>query len=725
MGEVIVFSGSGARKWLPPDAVDSPRWTEELYGGYGEFSVSLNAKPTDLTHLVAGDRVEVWENGNRLYRGYITDRNTLLGSPDRREIKGYGRMFDLTNLLCTAPVILSASSDLADIFAQIVLLWVRPQFDDSQLLMATVVTGVPVPSFDCTGKTVKQALDDLCDLAPGTVCWGVGVDTATGKDLLYLRLIGEAVHILSVPGRDVTAQSGETNTSDIKNALELTGGDMVWWRQNLLPNADFEKSVGAGDVDGNGLVYGNLLINGGFESGGVHNSWGLTGWTRVSAASAKQNGGTPATDPDAFSGTWCVELSDISEETYQQVTVQAGRHYGIRFFLRPSDTFTAADGAVYIEWYDGTSTLLRQDILSANVATASWERFDGEYVAPVGAVTAEIRLKSIAGSLQYDAVSFWEADTAAQKEWALLRTGDATVVADWVAVGAKHGVYCVRATVTGTDTSGDNEITLTPTGTIPLVAGGRYEFFVWAKTSGQSTHQGVLRVTFQKTDGTAIGTPREYVFSGTGLPDWTWGYLFGTAPQDTAMASIEVVMQSDGDWYFDTFTLMDDRGTLELFDGADASHAPGDGTVIYLPDGPLSLTFEVADLITSVEDTEAHDSATVYGRRVAKETVESIVTFADAQRFAKPYLLNRSKQQQKPVITLVGSKRDIRTGEGVRLVGEEGPALSGGKELPIVRIQGEIDSAGLVTQAVEMGRAQATLSALIRQAAKEEITRKR
>lgn len=747
-GHILITSPTGALRSLPPTAEGPPSWSEELYGGYAEFNLPLNAAVGDLPLITYGDRVEFWANGIRLYRGYINDREPQEADPSKILLSGFGRMFDLSLITCTAPIVRDSTADLTDIFNDIVLLWVDDVFDSSVMAVSTVLSGVNVSSFDPTGKTVKQAFDDLCDLSGGTVCWGVGVDAGTGKDLLYLRLIGDTTHVVSIPGRDASSTGGGVKTSEIKNALELTGGDMERWRQNLLPNADFERLTPSGDSDNNGLVFGNLLVNPGFEIGSTHDGWTSSGWTRTGTAHVftKQNGlpGSNAiVDPDAYSGTWSIEISDSAEEANQVVSgVVAGHKYGIRAHICPSDHFTAGTAHVLVEWFDVGLSRIRQDDLEMIVDSQIYQRFENAFIAPALSDSCEIRLVVASGgsSLMFDAISFWDADEPVQKGWFADLVGTATVDMDWNATGAKHGVYCIKATVAGSDNSGSNEVIIRPTARFPVVPGDRYSFYTWLKTSGISAHDGAFRMKFYDSSDTLLLT-FTYSFTGSGLPSWTFGYVFGTAkvvdstthilwidiPSDAlpSYMTVEVALQADGDWYMDACTLMNDRGILELFDGEDSTHAPGDGTVAYLRDGPLFITFNAEDLITALDDAEANDSWNLYRRRTATETVDSIVSYPAAKRFARPYLLSRAKKSFRPVVTIVGAERNLHTGDNARLLGDSGATLSGGDDLPIARIRGSIDGSGPVTQSTESGKGQLTVPSLIRQAAKEELARKR
>lgn len=737
--QVIITSATGGRRSVPPEAVGAAQWNEEFYGGYNDFSLQLNCRTTELPAIAVTDRVEVFCSGVLEYRGYIQERGRQIGVPDSLLIKGYGLLFNLSLITCTAPIFLTSSADLVDAFDAIVTNWVRPVFSSAVLPTDTVLTGVSVRTFDATGKTVQEALNDICDLSAGTVHWGVGVDPGTGKDLLYLRLVGDRTRVISVPGAAVSASAGDTNAADVANALWLTGGTMEPQNQNLLTNADFEQVTDPGDADSFGVALGNLLTNPGFEVGGIGSGWGLTGWTQVgSGASAKHNGDSDggadgdAGDPPAYSGDWCIELSDSTEEAQQAIgVVQAGREYGFRGYARPSDIYTATTGQVFIEWYDAGARLIRQDQILCPVTTASWQRWEGLFIAPPLATNALVRLKCFDLHTMWDAISFWDNDEPAQAGWTQHTTGVATCLMDWNDSDPPlHGVYDIEATVSGTDGTTSNEAVITPVALVPVVPGAKYVFFAWAKTTS-NPHSGHLRLKFFLADGITYATDPTYStpppqfysfgFTGTGIPDWTSGFVFGTAPRTAALATVEMVMWSDGIWKWDALTMMDDRGLADLMPVG--SVAPGDGTAPYQPDGPLYLYFRAGDEISSMEDSEAHDSVSDFGLREGRESADSIITFANAKKFAHAYLLRRSKADVRPTVTVEGPDMDLRTGDNIRLLGPDGPALSDGKILPVARIRGTIDNGGKLSRACELGKPQPTFQGLMRAAALDEHKR--
>jgi hypothetical protein len=345
------------------------------------------------------------------------------------------------------------------------------------------------------------------------------------------------------------------------------------------------------------------------------------------------------------------------------------------------------------------------------------------FVAPALAAKAEIQLKCDVGwSIMYDALSFWLADQPAQSDWKVRVKGDATVVMDWAYNPAYHGLYCVRATVSDADNTGNHSVILSPRETIVIAAGGKYFFFVWARTTS-NPHLGKLRLRYINSSGATTGDIKVYTFSGSGIGSWASGFVWGSAPGDAVSVQVEIELQSDGDWYFDALTLMEDRGLSEL--GVSGLEAPGDGVHAYIPDGVLSLLFRAEDVVSVGESAEVNGSATSYGTREGRETAESIRSYADAVRFAKSYFLNRAIVKHRPALTLSGLERRVLPGNYVRLVGDDGPALSGGFLLPVSRIRSSVSGEGLISQLLDIGERKADIPALLLQAARSEVLRVR
>ena len=70
--EVRAYRRDGKRRALPT-GIGECHWTADGKGGYQDFSLSLEINPGDTLALVPGDRIEIWNLGNRQYRGIVSD----------------------------------------------------------------------------------------------------------------------------------------------------------------------------------------------------------------------------------------------------------------------------------------------------------------------------------------------------------------------------------------------------------------------------------------------------------------------------------------------------------------------------------------------------------------------------------------------------------------------------------------------------------------------------
>lgn len=750
----LVFDPNGRRRSLGEDATGAATWGKELMGGFAEFSATLNAEPDALTSIGPRDRVEVWQAGRRLYRGYVQERRRELSVLGRLPLRGNGLMANLDKLYCDTTY--PAGGDLRTIVKDVLRRYVRGVLPSAHLrpLYQAGPVGVHIGRCDARGKSVAAVLTELCELASadaaGPWVWGFEVNDdgatetevglpvvfAPGCDALYLRRVGarRSVCVFSAPGREVVSAAGGEDASQIVNRLRLTGGEMQPYRRNLLPNADFERLVEPDATTQDGLAAGNLIENAGFEIGSTH-SGGTQSWTLENNASVKQNGGT-AWSIIAFQGEWCLELSDNTETAKQTVTgLLGGRRYRLLYALRPSMGLNNVNGSVQIEWKNASGTVLRTDTHSGFCYQAAWNAFEAEYVAPANTASAVVHLLcGTGGAVVYDAAQLVDLDAPGQDSWEVLSKGTATVAVDWAGQDAKNGAYCPVITVTGADTSGNNEIVLRPLKPIPVDASRSYYFCVWAKMAPfATTHAGVIRLRWKESNNSDRGDPTEQSFSGTGLGTWASANIFGTAPSGAVSVWPELVMRANGVWQWDALTLMEQRGLRELLIDVPGTfgfevatlRAPGADGVPYVPDGNLQIVFDAADVVDAATDADVHNSAAIWGLRVGAESAETITTREQAGQFALSYFLSRGKSKRQATAGVVvgenGHDGDVWPGDKGRLAGEKGQALAGGETLTVMRVSGAADGNGLVTLTTELGTKLETDLSLMYRAVREEI----
>jgi hypothetical protein len=716
MYEVRFFDKTtGKRKGVEAALIGPCSWSVEIAGGFGQFTLPMHARLTELANLAAGDVVEVWDTGIGAspdifhYRGEIEERGRQEAEPELLELRGFGFMAKAAR---TSVGRMLRGGDIATLVLKVCELMLDTLgLTGDVVLDIASTTGITSEIYDGRGVSSQQALDDLVNLTGGLWHWGVDRDPATQKSRLYLRETRVSTTHLAPSSPEVSAASGGEDTSQIVNRARIVG-DALKLGGNLIKNADFEAVIPSGLISGNDAsVAGNLLQNPGFEFGSVVNG-GTSVWTLTGGATCKQRG--VGGEPDPNTGDWHVETDDTGEGFNQQqtLTMVPGHRYRLLCYARP-EVSPGAEGTVQVFWLtSGAPVAASEGTLAVSCFVAAYEQFSKDFVCPVGAVGFRIEVEQFAGSLDWDDFAFYDADDLAQEGWGLVLGDGAAATAYWSEeTDSKHGAYHVKVDVSATGTSDTDDVILRPQESSPIKPSGKYVFFVWAKAD--NPHAGTLDLKFLKSDGTQSGATRRYEFSGTGLPTWDMGFVFATAPRDAVAVLPLIRMRSVGVWRFDALTLADDR---ELAQYVAAGEAPGQSVDSpYLPDGPLTLELRAEDLVSALEDADVHDSATNWGPRWSDGDLAApgVASVAVAKALAKAKFLRSGKPERRVEVTLPGGNRPLWVGDGLRLIEPEGVAMAGPVALPIVRIRGSVDDAGLITRTIEAGQEAVTLESLI------------
>jgi hypothetical protein len=710
----VDYALPGKRRGIAPERFGAASWTIEARGGLGEFSLAMNARTTELSEIVQGDRVEIWDGPLLVYVGNIEERTRQKGKPDQLLLTGYGPLFRLEKL--PARINQQGIKDIAALASAIISSSVSPYLS-GLVLDLPGSTGYELEGFTAQGKSVAQAMSDLVaftgssEASPGGAwVWGVDVD-ASRTYRLYLRPVAtSATRVISVPGAHTLAATGQHNGADVLNRARFRGGTAPYGG-NLIRNASFESPVTADEDTGV-----NLLRNGSFEDGSpVSSGWGVPDWIQESTASAKHRGDSGEEDP--FEGEWHIETDSSGEAFYQDVvtTIQAGHTYQLVLHARPEGGSTAG-GSAELYWRNGGGSYVltnpdgsAMSWLPIDCAVAAYEKFLGRWTAPSGATGVRVRaLRNIGGGqLYWDKFSLFDLASTSQESWKATLLGTVSAVFNWAYTGAAFdGGTSVQIAVTGANTT-TNRVRVEPTETSTIVPGARYLFSVWYQCSGAAP-AGRLEMEYFKQDGSRARIDNLPFSHGSAVSVWTTQALIATAPTDAVSAKCRLYLEADGTWLLDAATLADTRG-LAGIPGVDAP---------YLEAATLYALYKAEDLVTSGEDAEVNGSFAALGWREASGEVkaESISSMADLARFAKGWFLSHTRAQRQPSITVVAPGALLWPTDLVRLEGEDGPQLTGSQALPIARIRGT--GGQLVTYALELGREQPTIEALIQQTVK-------
>jgi len=728
----------------------------EQRGGYNDFQLQMNCLTTDLTAILPGDRVEVWSEGKRQYRGWVTDRDRGHADPTQLILKGYGRLFNVGKRMGDAPFVYPEGIDMADLFEVIANRYVIPLYAAGQNIVLEVPgspTGYTLTTYDARGSTIQNVFNDIADTTENTYTWGFDV-TEDGHDRLYLRAVGGAfdsnpgVVVVPVPGPDVETGTGQLNTNDIVNRLRLTIGTVEY--PNLLTNGNFEDPV----LPGEGTA--NLLLNGSFEigtstgippvtapptdSGTTVWSWSLTG-----GASVKKSG-DPA-KPSAYDGDWEIETDHDTEFFSQTVStgIIPGHAYTCVWYVAP-DPYLGdglfANGSVHLVWTvtGGTTEVIPVSLDQAGLpytgtgadfstGNSTWLQFSATWIAPATATAVEV----IGGYVDTDAPLVWDkfdlydAYEAQQSGWQISGNGTAVATANFTdTADAYEGAYCVSVDVTTAADNDSNDMLLQLTKRIDIEPGATYYLTGVHQAMGVgATAIGWAEVIYYNSAGQIV--TEEYLFGevtiNTGdqrqdisgdVSSWTATggpiAFVTTAPQSAVSAMIQFRFRNAATWLFDMLCFQDVRGTTLGF-------VPGlPGAPPYLPPGAVTMLLLAENYVSEGTDADVFNSYTDWGWREATDTATDITTLAEVTAFAVPYFLTHAKAIQMPTVTLLGARRGAWTSENLSLQGTIGAAISSGQIVPVQRIRGQIGADGVLRRVIESGAAQPTLASLIRQA---------
>ena len=142
--------------------------------------------------LIGTEYVDVRLWGSLLYRGWIRQPTNNIASPETAELNLYGGMELLNGFKVQRNYAYLPGISIEQVFLQMLADFVTRSYPIARLTTWTNDTtgvsalGITVAQFQPNGKTFSQAMNDLCDLAPGQLIWGCDID-GSGNNRVYLR----------------------------------------------------------------------------------------------------------------------------------------------------------------------------------------------------------------------------------------------------------------------------------------------------------------------------------------------------------------------------------------------------------------------------------------------------------------------------------------------------------------------------------------------------------
>lgn len=706
--EIRIYDPSGKRRRLPALNIAEAHWTIEPTGGFADFSLTLHCQPDELTTIVADDMVEIWDFGIRQFRGYVGDLTRSEDEPPTLTIAGYGRVIDLERMVLQGAYQRANDTDISDLFAEIAA-DVQTRYPDIVVQVDSI--GVATQVIDGRQKTAKEIIDALIGLASSVAVWGLDVDDA-GRDRLYLRKINTNVvdASIAIPGANVGHRECATHVSDVVNCVTVVGGTAQF--PQLLPNGSFETLTKPGG-DGDGSTGESLLRNGSFESGEDN-------WSFQNGADYKVNGGQ---EPPARTGSSSAELDHVGEKITQQsdsppVAIVAGHSYEVGAWLRPeySANFNSPPTlTLRFYWRSGGSD--QSSVTWSYIVTEAAYRLSSQtVVAPAGATgfrfEVELTYVDQGGNnhgVMVDDCYAIDASSLVATQWQAVQHGSATVnAANWQARGAYDGRNCLYLDVNSSDSDGqDVHVRIVPTLENKIVGGQTVRLAARIKSAaGAATPMLLLVQQFRKDDGNTtggnVGTEYRSTVASATRSGWTYVSYDAVAPGDATQVECWLNIRATGKIYIDAISarVVPDQGDEDIFD------------TTYLPAGNLQVRYRADDLVSAAANAEVNGSITTYGLREKVENSGDLTTLTDAKAWATSYLLANALAYPAPVIDLFDDRRAWAIGKVIRLTGAYGAAYAN-RPLPLLRINGSIDGAGLMAHQLEIGKLRATDEELI------------
>ena len=255
---------TGARKPFPSDKVTAASWELIEAGFYSIFNLTLERDIlVGYTDIAGGDRLEIWVDGERRYRGYVAQPENNISIEAESGICGYGRFERLNTIIIRQRYVAPGGTDIADFVTQIANDYLVPRIPG--LVLDIETTGYDTETFAMEGSNAKSVLNRLIELCGNQCYWGIDVDPATDNDRFFFRVKDtDTERYKIVIGDRLEAYMYPPDYSKIINCVRLTGADAAY--PNLVANPSFEEPAVADETNG------NLLQNPGFEEQGGSSS---------------------------------------------------------------------------------------------------------------------------------------------------------------------------------------------------------------------------------------------------------------------------------------------------------------------------------------------------------------------------------------------------------------------------------------------------------------------
>jgi hypothetical protein len=611
----ITSADGSIDRLVPQSKLFTPSWSIERYGGYGEFSLPTGLDYRTFTRVQQGDMVEVYFQGVRKYRGYVTERKRSNDNPRKLSLSAYGAAFWLRKVPVSKTYAFPAgATDVSVAFAQFCNDFLLGNVGPGGIQLAYSVQaetiGTTILNLDARYKSAGDVLDAIIGETGNLAVWGVDVDSE-GYNRIYLRPFSDTTppnnpdFVIFAPGINVEASEGPETIADVVNAVIVQGGAAKF--PQLLHNGNFELPVYQNDGAG------NMVLNGGFESGGFHVA---DDWTLANGASVESGKNQSPARAVAFEGSRYLELDHVSENAVQNGTGTwaAGHNYVFSCQMAKEVDQQSLSGHARLIIKDGTSAVVFDSgSVTMQPPGQDWEYFSIPFTFPTSGFTAgsgtfqiTFNLDSITafggqqGGLIIDAVELQDVSVVYQDGWEIQATGDAVINSvNWVCQESYEGAYSLYVDGSTFADADARDVEIIPasgqvsnnyqnTNKVKVQTGQSLRFAGWFKSpSFPSIHPNfpALLLIFDWLDSSSnflSQSRNEIAAPGGQITQWTYYELNATAPTNAVYCLPRAILRSTGSILMDALSIRDSQAPPMALLTTSVTNTNGTGTVASL-----------------------------------------------------------------------------------------------------------------------------------------------
>ncbi len=653
--DVRIYNSSGERVTLPENWVTEARFEIIERGGFGNGSLDVGATWEDLS-LVGTERADVYLYGNLAYRGWIRLPQAEATAPEKWVLSLFGMITTLDKWIVKRRFAYSEDTDLSLIFTDLIESVAMTSGRYPNLIIDSEPIGVTAVTFDAYGKSLAQAINQLCDLAPNMCVWGADVDSYN-RDRIYFRSRNLNATQTYAIGGDVAAFIYPQDANAVVNRVILKGGATAY--PNIAHNGSFENP------EPNSYLNGNLIWEPSFEDVSILNQH----WVFSATASTKQSspGDTTAMGA-AHSGSVWVELDTPGEYVYQIMAVDYTQPMMATMWARREGTVPGAI-AIHVDGLDASGNVIKSyDSGYQDPGGDAYVQYflPIDFTAYSNVTQAKFWAIGNSGTANNDGnlvddVGLYEINGCAQTGWDWDVAGNAKKGAlnlactDYPAV---HGGLCAMIEASNVSVSGD---WLELANTLADAAGVHeqtYTLLLYWRTNGATAtfSFGVYEI---RTDNSQTTVNESQIITASAT-SWQMAKMQWIPKSDCVKARIFIRNRSNAALYLDAIALLEGDIPYDM-----------NANECYWEGSDFEATADVTDARLIHLNSSVKNSIATFGDREAYVTDSDVIDWTEAELYISSYLNAHAYPEVKGRMTLIlGGGSEVPNNSGsIRLVG--------------------------------------------------------